>query len=192
MLKIASPSAAAPRRQSSSGDGDARAPAGGAGAGGSVNPLGVSIAAHAHAPAMAGSGGGAGDYPDFPDPSDSPKTRPPRVPHGGVGSTLARFAQGDRGAASKALGILTYSACSSSMLVVNKIAVGHLPVPTALRCGAGSAHRVACGGERGRRRRPLRARGADARGAAARGATPPQQLPRPRPQRRACAPCARR
>ena len=38
--------------------------------------------------------------------------------------------------------ILAYSFCSSTMLVVNKVAVGHLRVPTAVRCRAGQS--LAC------------------------------------------------
>jgi hypothetical protein len=85
---------------------------------------------------------------------NSPKFRQPRGGLGGVGATLARFVKGDRSPASKLIGILAYSFCSSTMLVVNKITVGHMHVPTAVRC----AGRVRAW--RGRKRRQERAFGA--------------------------------
>ena len=50
---------------------------------------------------------------------------------------LASAAKGEKVAA-----IIAYSFCSATMLVVNKIAVQELPVPTLVRCGRAAA---ACG-----------------------------------------------
>ena len=68
--------------------------------------------------------------------SGGSKTRATRLPHGRVADfTWSSYAlNGDP--TGVIFSILAYSFCSSTMLVVNKVAVGHLRVPTAVRCCA--------------------------------------------------------
>ena len=76
--------------------------------------------------------------------SGGSKTRAVRMPHGRVPDfTWSSYAlHGDpRGVI---FSILAYSFCSSTMLVVNKVAVGHLRVPTAVRCCAAQPAGLPC------------------------------------------------
>ncbi len=64
--------------------------------------------------------------------SGSSRARAPRLPHARLAG-FSTYLHGDRSPAGVLFSILAYSFSSSTMLVVNKVVVGHLRVPTAVR-----------------------------------------------------------
>ncbi len=64
--------------------------------------------------------------------SGSSRARAPRLPHVRLAG-FSTYLHGDRSPAGVLFSILAYSFCSSTMLVVNKVVVSHVRVPTAVR-----------------------------------------------------------
>ena len=64
--------------------------------------------------------------------SGSSRTRTSRLPHVRLAG-LSTYLHGDRSPAGVLFSILAYSFCSSTMLVVNKVVINHVRVPTAVR-----------------------------------------------------------
>lgn len=65
--------------------------------------------------------------------SGSSRTRAPRLPHVRLSGFSSTYLRGDRSPAGVLFSIMAYSFCSSTMLVVNKVVVSHVRVPTAVR-----------------------------------------------------------